>query len=383
MFFGGVAAGFAILYRHDLGIYTLLSATLALLLSSLEYSRGVRQGRTEVIRCLKALVSYGSGACVVVVPVLLFLIRAVPLGDLRADFLEYPHIYAQTRALPLPPILPKILFLPGRGQITPAVDWALFYVPLTVYMISWIGLARSLWNSAGAVKNRGQQFGWMLLTLLGSCFVTTALIRSGRPHFLAMTIPASILVPLLLADWQMGTKPAWSRGLVKVFLLVLIVLYIVVPAKRYCRNLYQYDSIGMTTAVARARPFYVDKDEEDAVRYIQRNVPEGQAIFVGNPQHHQVFVNNALFYFLADRRPGTRYNDLVPGVITTATVQQEVIRDLERNQVDYIVLCSDPIVSGTATEIPPDSGVTLLDDFLRREYRKVQTFGYYSIWKKD
>ena len=128
----------------------------------------------------------------------------------------------------------------------------------------------------------------------------------------------------------------------------------------------------------------MDQDQEDAVRYVQQKVPEGQAIFVGNAQHHEVFVNDALFYFLADRRPGSRYHHFDPGVITTATAQQEVVRDLERNRVNYVVLCSNPVMArGLGSEIPSDSGVTLLDDFLRSEYRNVRTFGYYSIWKKD
>jgi hypothetical protein len=131
--------------------------------------------------------------------------------------------------------------------------------------------------------------------------------------------------------------------------------------------------------VERARFFHVEPDEEAAIEFIQEHVPSNQAIFVGNSQHHRVFISDVLFYFLAQRRAGTRFYDFVPGVITTAPVQQEVISDLERNEVNYVVLRSG--FDQGRNEIPADSGVTVLDDYLGREYRKTETFGNYSIWQ--
>jgi hypothetical protein len=383
VFLGGVATGVAILYRHDMGVYALLSATVAVLLSSALDRPSTGQGRTELIQRLKALLIYGSGACVVVLPALLCLVRAVPLGDLRADILEFPRIEVQFRSLPLPPILPKLFFFTrNHGAF---YDWFLFYAPLVVYLISWTGLSRLLWNSGAAVKSGGERFGWVLLTLLGSAFVMPAVIRPGRDHFLAMTVPATMLVPLLLDKWQTENWPAWSTRLVRVFLLLLTVAYTgaQIGLSRYLVAPLARHATEKASFLPRARGFYLDHDLEDAVRYVQQNVPERGAIFVGNAQHHQVFNNDAIFYFLAERSPGTRFHDFIPGVITTAAVQREVARDLERNQVNYIVLCSNPGLAKVESETPPDSGVALLDDFLRREYKAVRTFGYYSVWKKD
>ena len=384
VFLSGCATGVAVLYRHDLGIYTWLSAAAALFLSLCWHWREARLGRTEVTQRMKALLAYGAGTCLVVVPFLICLIKAVPLSDLRADILDYPRIYSRFRSLPLPPILPRLLFLPEKSQLGPAYEWSLFYAPLVVLAISWVMLLHSLWKSQAAVESQDRRFGWILLTLAGSSFVATAVVRPEFFHLLPMTIPAIILVPLLLAEGQSKRSPAWVAGLVRVSVLVVAVLYIAGPIFLYSRGLYQSASGKKgTSSLPRARLLYVDHDQEDAVRYIQRHVPEGRAIFVGNAQHRDVISNDALFYYLAERPAGTRYFQFDPGVITTAAVQQEVVRDLERNQVNYVVLCSQPGFAMGGADEPHFPGASLLDEYLRRKYRKVELFGYYSIWKGE
>jgi hypothetical protein len=384
LFFSGVALGASTLYRHDTGVYGLFTAVVSILVSACWKSGTIRMGSGKMRGAWKALLVMGSGACAVIAPALLGLIIAVPIRDLRADFLDYPRIYAQARSFPLPPIIPRMFYLPQRSQLRPAYDWAIFYSPLAILGLSWIRTFGTLGHSPTTREDRGRSFTWMLLTLLGTLLAGQAVVRPMGPQMLPMTIPAIILAPALIADGFAGRRPQWVRGLTGVLVAFAAVIYIAGPAFEYARGLYEYAFWKKpATSLPRAGPFYVDADEGEAVRYIQANVPEGGAIFVGNVQHRQVYANDAIFYFLANRPAGTRYHDFLPGVITTDSVQQEVIRDLKRNRVQYIVLNSALSYALGFTEERHVRGATALDEYLRKNYRIVQVFGYYSVWRKD
>jgi len=133
------------------------------------------------------------------------------------------------------------------------------------------------------------------------------------------------------------------------------------------------------SSLERAHYFRVEPDEEQAVHFIQEHVGPDQAIFVGNPQHHQVFANDVLFYFLAQRQSGTWFYVFDPAVINKLQIQEEVTEELVKNRVKYVVLCSGFEKNGT--ERPPDSGVTLLDDFIRANYRETLAVGRFTIWE--
>jgi len=369
VFLSGAATGVETLFRHEMGVYTCFSAALAMVLFSM-----LKRQRARFT--LKALLTYGSGVSAIVVPALIGLVRTVPPADLRTDFLDFPRIQTQFRLGGLPPLLPNLYFF--TSQHMAAYDWFGFYAPIAVLLISWIGLVRRRRNREAAGDGQEELFGWILLTVLGSSFVMRGAIRQ---HSELMTVPAIILLPLLLGKSLPGNWRGWSAKPVRVALLVLAVGYAgtQLALNRYLlANLVRHTREG-TSSLARARGFYVDPEMEATVRYIEQNVPDGEAIYVGNAQHHQVFVNDAIIYFLAGRRPGTRFHDLIPGVITTAPVQREVICDLARNQVDYIVINTDRGLARFEGQPSTDSGVGLLDDFLSSQYKETRTFGSYSV----
>jgi hypothetical protein len=163
-------------------------------------------------------------------------------------------------------------------------------------------------------------------------------------------------------------------------LALLSLPYVAAPI----RKLYWYDSqYGPRkgeSVLQRARFFQVPADEENAIRFIQQHVPKEQALFVGNSQHHRVFVNNIMFYFLSQRRAGTMYYEFEPGMTTTVQIQRDIVADLSRNQVKYVVRCAGFDGSDNPGENLHDSGVTIIDDFLAQKYRPVEKFGDYSIW---
>jgi hypothetical protein len=73
------------------------------------------------------------------------------------------------------------------------------------------------------------------------------------------------------------------------------------------------------------------------VRYVRARVPPGRPVFVANPRYDRVKVGDPLLYVLLNRPNPTRYDVMQPGVVTTAPVQREIARDLDRARPALIV----------------------------------------------
>ena len=112
----------------------------------------------------------------------------------------------------------------------------------------------------------------------------------------------------------------------------------------------------------------------------RRGCPPGRPIYVATRRSDLVTSGDPLFYVLADRPNPTRYDIQAPGVITSAPVQREIVRDLERARPRAVVRFTSPV---TAVREPnragESTGVTILDDYLARAYRRTARFGPYVI----
>jgi len=90
-----------------------------------------------------------------------------------------------------------------------------------------------------------------------------------------------------------------------------------------------------------------------------------------------------LLYVLAQRENPTRYDIPAPGVVTSAPVQREIIRDLERTRTPTIVRWTDPITAAPEPNAAGrSSGVRLLDDYLARAYRPAGRVGSFLLLER-
>jgi hypothetical protein len=119
---------------------------------------------------------------------------------------------------------------------------------------------------------------------------------------------------------------------------------------------------------------------QDAVEYVLANVPEDEKIFVGCLRHDRIFTNDIIFYFLSGRRSATKYHELHPGLADAEEVQQKIVAELREHDVRTVVLKAGDVLE--PNESAKSSGVHLLDEFIRREFRQVEQFGDYSVWVK-
>lgn len=378
LFLAGLAVGISAFYRQDVGVYAFTSAAAALLIAEFVTPNSFDGRRASLIKRLEIPAIFGLGTSVVLAPLLLYFLWRVPPGELWADFMKLPRLQVHFRGLPLPPIVPSGQYV-FSSMVLEHV-WFLLYVPLVIFAACAVKLLRGIPGPAMRPEAQRHWFAAALLTLFGLLLLVTAATRADAAHCLAPTIPAAILILPLLEDWPRRRTRVGALTL-SVCLMVLAVPYVETPVARWTLALQACGPWNRTSTLARARLFRVPADQSEAIRFVQKRVPRGQFIFVANTQQRVVFANDAMFYFLANRTPGTRYEEFEPGVVTTASVQREIVHELQGNYVNWVVLFSG-FESELSTMSSTDEGSAILDDFLRSDYREVKTFGRYSILEK-
>jgi len=112
-------------------------------------------------------------------------------------------------------------------------------------------------------------------------------------------------------------------------------------------------------------------------------VPAGEPIFVANPRFDLVRVGNPLVYVIVQRPNPTRYDVMQPGVVTTAPVQREIIRDLQRSRPRLVIRWLNPVADQAEDNgAGRSSGVRLLDRYLAGAYVPERRFGDYLVLRR-
>ena len=386
LFLCGVSTGTTILFRYDYGIYVLIAQTTILILFLLQR---LRENKDDLpckeLNVPKAIAPFAFGIFMIIAPVIFLIFRMVPVTDLHFAFVEFPRdIYSKARGLPFPPLIPN-----PRDAFSSLSSLLAFggsvhhsfvsYFPMLIFLLTSALLINRVWKSPSQWK-RASSCRILLILLLGALFLSVVRVRSDRVHALPSLVYAAILASFLLDDIR---QKARLRYVPPIAISMIFVVLTEPIAKRAI-------TFRESVILSRTNSFHLDrgkgiycrsKDYEDAIVYIQDIVPKGERIFVGNSRHDAIFMNDMVFYFLADRHSATKYHDLHPGIATTLEIQERIIDDIEQHMVRYIVLVEwyhkrEPNESSTG------SGVTALDDFIREYFELDRTYGSYSIWKR-
>jgi hypothetical protein len=372
-----LALGGTCLFRHDIGA-VLLGAEMLFLGTTAKWGAGDNLG--SVLRSLGLFVGVIAAPIVAAVAVLLAL--GVPASDLIDALVLYPFTgYVAERSLPLPPLIPEIAPLVS-GQISVAQyagdlrTGLRFYFPVAVLLLvlTVLGLRRLVDPPAPPSPPSAVALVW----LIGVSLLPYAWVRSDLAHIVPAWFPALILFGWLLRQLP-GTR-GWRAAGIAVGVLWSVVFVwgaLGVKADALARTIGEADGLSLDpprgahiVVAPAAAPM------QAAIRYVRAVVPPAEPIFVGNARHDNLVLNDVMFYFLAGRRSGTRYHELVPGVATSAEVQGRIVDDLERRRVRYVVLRAD------AGYVPSPEGATVLDRFIERKFVRIETFGSYSVWRR-
>lgn len=336
----GMLAGAAFAFRFDIGVAAAVGAVLA----------GAVQARGAAARVLGAAIVTGA---VLVLPFVL----AAP-GEFWDDTFGFALDEQALQRLPLPG--------GWEGGFEPNKMLA-FYMPYVLMA----GLA--VWLAAAiALRLPRRLWATFPLALAGLAYL---LARADEFHL----VPLAAVLPVLLAA-ATGRARATASKLALSVPVVLIALNGIDQNRIELIDSPPLETIHVDVADGVKAPPAEARALEDVVAYVRRRVPTGGPIFAANPRHDLVHVGNPLVYLLADRPNPTRYDVMQPGVVTTASVQREMARDLRRSGTKLVVRWLSPV----ASEAEPggagrSSGVRILDRYLAGNYVPVARFGDYQV----
>jgi hypothetical protein len=295
------------------------------------------------------------------------------------------------RALPNPALIQDV----PRFHSEPNEDWVRFYLPLAIYGASALvtigSLIRSRHQGASRLATRAAQL--MATAGMGAGLFLQATGRYEALHVLPSSILAALAASALLYRIPVRRqRRGWAQP--SVLAIPVVAVACLALARPYVlhftelmKSAANYQPLGCLSSAAgfasspqRAGCIPVGADQTLAIEFIRARTRPDEAIFVGNPRHDRIVVNDLAFYFLADRRCPTRYCELHPGVATTLPVQREIVQDLVSKNVKWVVIAKvwDPN-EPNASSI--SSGVTVLDEFIQANYAPLVEFGAYQIWR--
>jgi hypothetical protein len=371
----GVLAGVAAAWRIEFAAYLVLGVVAAYAV----------RGQGFVRQAGGFLGAAAAAALLLYTPV----VAAAGLGDSSDLLVRYPiEDFGEYQSLPFPFDYDGPLNTSSIGGFLSdsAENLLEFYLPLALV----VGLAGSLL----ALGLRFRRERWAL--------VASSVFAIGMAHYLVTrpdvfhTAPLAVMVAVLAAwaitDWREQRPPAdEKRSPLRVAALGGAVLsagalaYAIVEGldRRWLELRTDYAELRLPAADGVRVRTSERLNLERAVRQVRERVPEGRPIYVATRRSDLVSSGNPLFYVLAGRPNPTRYDIQAPGVVTSAPVQREIVRDLERTNTPLVVRWLDPI---TAVREPnrggEPTGVTTLDDYLRRAYRSEARYGDYVILER-
>jgi hypothetical protein len=359
----GALAGLAAVWRIEFAAYLWLGAVLAYALRP-----GERLGPA---------LRYSGAAVTVAVLLYAPVVAAAGFGDSFDLLVRYPlEDFSDYQSLPFPLDYDGPLNTGSIGGFLSdsAESLLLFYLPLALV----IGLVGAL----AALGLRFERERWWQLA--------AAVFAVGMAHYLLTrpdvfhTAPLAVMVALLAA-WALADAPPLPRRIPAVAaagVAAFAVAYAIVEGldRRWLE--LRADHVELRLPVADGVRVRADRAEalERAVREVWSRVPAGRPIYVATRRSDLVTSGDPLFYVLAGRPNPTRYDIQAPGVITSAPVQREIVRDLRRTRPGVVVRFTSRITAAPEPNRAGEStGVTILDDYLALAYRPAARAGPYVI----
>jgi len=361
----GFLSGATVVFRHDIGFYTVVVALLILVPFVLFGSRfsnppNKRSGLTDPAWFILTV-------GLVVLPVAGLLLMIAPGKVIWNDLIVFPAtVFPAVRSVQSP----DIIIASGRIPL---------YFPFIIIVISTISLLVKVVRKQ--ISPSGEIF-WIEALLIGITltWLLQASVRFDAAHLFPAYVPATILFTIIFFKGP-------SNKIIRIVIPIMglwISYLIIAPGFRT-----QAEVLNNMTSVDRyvfsAGPacgiIWDERGEEldDLMRYLRKNMSGGEYLFSGSARHDKIFVNNILIYTLSGLRSPTKYHELSPGVVTEKEVQDQIVQDLIEKDVGYLVLMEPQHSEQNQSNI--SSGIVILDDFIRNKYQPAESFGIYSVWK--
>lgn len=427
----GIITGINAIFRHDIGGYTFISSSIVILLYTY-----LKVANKDIKGTINIWLRYILGTIIGFLPFSIYLIINVPLKELLFDLIIFPaRIFPRVRDLPYPsfrfnlysflfyfPIIMYVLsgiliilnifrlrYLNGREWANMLLlilgifffnqAWVRSDVPhLLPTIIPAIMLLSSLYGSnLTKILGKGEVILKILLLIIGLIITLALYLNALKGLVIAVYVIPIVLLVLVGIFIYMPkeiknlSEKNSTRVVLQLISLVLCVFILFSSLGEFSsvplRRIFSFTIPGLEPSrLERARGIYVFQGQESylepAIRIIQANTRPDEFIFVGNSRHDRIFVNDIMFYFLCGRHSATKYHELHPGLATTRKVQLEIIEELKKKNVRFIVLWSGAENVLEPNESSISSGVDELSEFIRMNYAPIMYFGPYKILQK-
>jgi hypothetical protein len=361
LLFCGLLVGLTGIFRHDIGAYLFISIGLTIFLTKGD----LKKGKSFFFLLLSTFIT-------AFILLAYFLIN-IPIETLYEMLIETPStIFKEYRSLPYP--------IPFIGHdfsgVEPSVqrrmliiwDSIVFYIPLIIYIYSII----KQFKDRNALR--------LLLTIFGLALYNQTTVRADIEHLLP-----TFIVSIILAGTYLNKTKLKTFG--RVAILVVVIGLITVPMLRTVKNLTSATKPVSNTAGMSERLNGVFFDDENFEYYIlmvhlNKHYATKGKFWIGCLQHDKIYVNNVALYYIMNIDLVTKYTEMHPGVATTEKVQKEIIEEIESNDINTIILYkNDDIIEPNKSS--ESSGVTLLDDHIRVNYKIIIDLDKYRVLVKE
>jgi hypothetical protein len=284
----------------------------------------------------------------------------------------------------------------GSNDRTPAVYLPILGVLSGVLTATALGKNRQTATSVEDQALTSQRL-WILVQLTGFSllFFFKGWVRPSATHMALAIVPS--LVIMTVCQMQVRSRAAKILSAIGMAGVLLTSLAPVWHADaRFEQNLsWVADGSGVfglarsdngscfpPLGLDRLRCFYIPKEQVKAVLYVQEHTLANDTIFVGSNRHDKIYTNNILFYFVAKRSSVTKWHQFDPGVQTSMEIQSEIVDELQMRRPRYVVLSSEWDDVEEPNDSARSSGVTVLDQYIRTNYRAVAAFGPMAILER-
>lgn len=345
----GLVLSLTVFFRHDVGIIALGVFNLFFI-----YERFKNNQLNLIIIYLWQLVGF--------IPLIIFsayLFYNVSPEIVYENLIDIPkNVFPKYRSLPFPNPFETFELLKLIKNILLTFSFYIPFLTLLLYAIKIIKTKK--------IEN------FELILILGIVvFLNQMMTRSEIEHALPAVVLSSISFFYLLKE-----TISFKRIILVGFLLFLpnIIAKKIILFKNVLPNIIISNEEAINNLYL-SSDYFTNLDK--AIEYIEENTIENEKIFVGLDRHDITYVNEAAFYYLTERLPATKYHELHPGVTTNHKNQLNMINDIEKNDVKYIITSNNP----DTDEYSPEDG-KILDIYINKNFKIERQFGNYRILRK-
>ena len=359
----GFFVGLALIFRHDIGVLTLLAGSIGLLMLK---------------RGLKSWVLYGFFPALFIVSLSIWLYRVNALSEAFQSLLMFPKEFCKGGAIPFPGFCFNFNMILHRGCYF--IKKNQFYIPIVVSAVS----AGLIWLELIVKKELNKKMiTLIMLFCLGIFYLQQVIVRTDAPH-LAAAFPISSILFTAMFSYEARYRNRIFKA-IKVlaisFVSLLMALYFYKNVESHFKDVYGKAFIKKTIkpTAFKQGTLYVPDDGRDAflalIKYVEENTAEGEKIYMGNLNHSvPQYGWYELIYFLTERLPAVRYYEIHPGLQDREDIQREMIESLKENKTKTLLLRD---YESNEAPLGP------LDKFIRKEYKLDTLIDTYHIYVKQ